>query len=556
MSAQPHDRAWAKEPEPVPDEYLATNPTEDDTSPRSAHSPLLPAQPRRILPIWIAAPYRLYASMRQPARGRRLWDPPTVLAAFRRLPPRPARHGLLAALVLLLIGGSGFPKLVLGMDWSSGTAATATDLAADPGLADAPLSAARPLIVNFAPPAQSHAAVEALLPATVSHGKQAGPHRVTTHDAAVGEAVGKIATHYGVSAQSVMLADDLAPSKLQVGQDLHIPSRPDVTHTVVPGDTKATITASYETAPGTIRFFTRNKAETGYAIQPGEERFVPDGKPSPGDVSSTSIEAETALLTPVATGLVKDDSTNLRAGPGTGYDKIVKLNQGDAVKLRQRYDAWFKVTGPDGTNGWVSSDLLTIADGVADQVLIAPNVPPAPTPSPEPTQASQPAAAPAAEQAPARPADTPAQAEPTPVPPPPPRPKPSKRWIWPADGDITSGFGYRDFRIGRFHNGIDIANSKGTPIVAARAGVVVEAGWCSGYGYCVKIDHGDGFLTEYGHMAWSPPVRAGQAVDAGDLIGYMGMTFDRSGGGYATGVHLHFTLKLNGSAVNPLRYLP
>ncbi|KPV53506.1 hypothetical protein SE17_09295 [Kouleothrix aurantiaca] len=83
-----------------------------------------------------------------------------------------------------------------------------------------------------------------------------------------------------------------------------------------------------------------------------------------------------------------------------------------------------------------------------------------------------------------------------------------------------------------------------------------ESGWCSGFGYCVKIDHGGGVVTIYGHMIKKPPVKVGQVVDVGDLIGYMGSTFDRSGGGYSTGVHLHFTVKVNGKAVNPLQFLP
>jgi murein DD-endopeptidase MepM/ murein hydrolase activator NlpD len=106
------------------------------------------------------------------------------------------------------------------------------------------------------------------------------------------------------------------------------------------------------------------------------------------------------------------------------------------------------------------------------------------------------------------------------------------------------------------HNGVDIANRKWTPITAARAGTVIEAGWCSGYGYCVRIAHGDGFVTEYGHLAAHPRVRRGQRVGAGTLIGSMGSTYDRRGGGYSTGVHLHFTVKRYGLAINPLKYLP
>ena len=107
-----------------------------------------------------------------------------------------------------------------------------------------------------------------------------------------------------------------------------------------------------------------------------------------------------------------------------------------------------------------------------------------------------------------------------------------------------------------FHNGLDIANRKGTPIRAARAGVVIEAGWCSGYGYCVKIRHSGGFSTIYGHLKSQPVVSVGDEVAAGEVIGGMGMTFDRKGGGAVTGVHLHFTVMLNGKAVSPLKYLP
>ncbi|MDQ5854059.1 MAG: peptidoglycan DD-metalloendopeptidase family protein [Chloroflexota bacterium] len=99
-----------------------------------------------------------------------------------------------------------------------------------------------------------------------------------------------------------------------------------------------------------------------------------------------------------------------------------------------------------------------------------------------------------------------------------------KGWMWPSFGAITSGFGLRDFHVGRWHNGVDIANSKATPIGAARDGIVIETGWCSGYGYCVKLDHGGGFTSEYGHLDGEPPVQLGQQVSAGTIIGLMGTT--------------------------------
>jgi len=117
---------------------------------------------------------------------------------------------------------------------------------------------------------------------------------------------------------------------------------------------------------------------------------------------------------------------------------------------------------------------------------------------------------------------------------------------WPANGSVTSGFGYR---WGSLHAGIDIANGAGTPIRAAKAGTVILAGWNGGYGNCIVIDHGGGFSTLYGHMT-RLRVSEGARVGQGDLIGDMGST------GNSTGSHLHFETRVNGSAQDPNRYLP
>lgn len=130
---------------------------------------------------------------------------------------------------------------------------------------------------------------------------------------------------------------------------------------------------------------------------------------------------------------------------------------------------------------------------------------------------------------------------------------PPDHWVWPTRGRLTSGSGPR---WGGFHNGIDIANRAGTPTVAARAGRVLEAGWCRSYGYCVRLGHAGGIETIYGHLLTRPVVAVGAEVAAGQVIGHMGSTYDRRGGGYATGVHLHLSVLVNGRAVNPLRFLP
>jgi murein DD-endopeptidase MepM/ murein hydrolase activator NlpD len=97
------------------------------------------------------------------------------------------------------------------------------------------------------------------------------------------------------------------------------------------------------------------------------------------------------------------------------------------------------------------------------------------------------------------------------------------------------------------HEGLDIGASTGTEILAADSGMVSFAGWNGGYGYLVKIDHGGGKETRYGHMS-KIACKVGQTVTKGDVIGYVGST------GVSTGPHLHFEVRINGVAKNPLDY--
>lgn len=120
--------------------------------------------------------------------------------------------------------------------------------------------------------------------------------------------------------------------------------------------------------------------------------------------------------------------------------------------------------------------------------------------------------------------------------------------IWPASGDISSPYGLR-WGGTDFHPGIDIADDAGTPIVATADGVVTDAGWNSGgYGNMVDINHGNGIVTRYAH-AQSVVVSPGQTVKKGQIIAYMGST------GYSTGPHVHYEVRVNGQAVNPVGYL-
>lgn len=115
----------------------------------------------------------------------------------------------------------------------------------------------------------------------------------------------------------------------------------------------------------------------------------------------------------------------------------------------------------------------------------------------------------------------------------------------------TSGFGYRTHPItgGRkMHEGVDWAAGRGTPIYATSDGVVTHAGWKSGYGRVVQIEHAFGIETYYAHLN-KVRVKEGQRVSRGDRIGDMGTT------GRSTGVHLHYEVRVGGKPVNPMSYV-
>lgn len=125
-------------------------------------------------------------------------------------------------------------------------------------------------------------------------------------------------------------------------------------------------------------------------------------------------------------------------------------------------------------------------------------------------------------------------------------------YIRPISGGVqTSGFGRRNAPTrgaSSYHKGVDWATPTGTPVYASCGGTVAKAGWGSGYGYVVYINHEDGRQTRYGHLS-KVLVSAGQTVKQGDRIALSGST------GISTGPHLHFEILINGTQVNPLDYL-
>ena len=127
-----------------------------------------------------------------------------------------------------------------------------------------------------------------------------------------------------------------------------------------------------------------------------------------------------------------------------------------------------------------------------------------------------------------------------------PAPAPSSGFAWPVSGPITSPFG---MRWGTLHPGIDIGVPSGTAVHAAASGTVIWCGWMSGYGNLVMIDHHNGLVTLYGHNT-SIAVSCNQQVSQGQVVSYSGCT------GFCTGPHVHFEVRLHGSPVDPLGYLP
>ncbi len=123
--------------------------------------------------------------------------------------------------------------------------------------------------------------------------------------------------------------------------------------------------------------------------------------------------------------------------------------------------------------------------------------------------------------------------------------------IWPVKGWLTAGFGYRRSPftgLRQMHEGVDISNTVGTPVIAPADGLVSYVGPLGGFGNVISIDHGHKISTFYGHLH---RLRAsqGERVRRGDVIAFVGTT------GRATGPHLHYEIQVNGSAVDPSKYV-
>lgn len=423
-----------------------------------------------------------------------------VVVALRSEPAaRLWAHACVVALIVVVLGAevSGHGGAAIAVH-STPVAARATLLAVHDGVVLAPLAVGPIRIGQPGEPITPQIQQPVVVPSAFQ----------TVHQLAEGETLGALAARYGVQLEALVLANRLEQGDaLVVGQLLRIPRVAGQPHVVAAGETLASLAERFGVPPAVIATFPANQVGPDETLTPGVELFIPREQLSlPADwLQAVGGLPGLAARGPEAAAVVRAAETNLRTGPSTEHPRVAQLTAGRRVALRARHDSWLQVE-LGALRGWVRSDLLEVA---AEQVAALPLS--------------------------------------NDFPPPPPR------WVWPTRGSLTSGFGPR---WGSFHNGIDIANRAWTPIVAARSGQVREAGWCRGYGYCVRLSHDGGIETIYGHLIARPVVSVGDEVAVGALLGHMGSTYDRAGGGYSTGVHLHFTVLVNGRAVNPLRFLP
>ncbi len=333
------------------------------------------------------------------------------------------------------------------------------------------------------------------------------PVFTTIHTLQTGETLGSIAEQYNIPLDTLVWSNPSINGEVLIrGQELRIARMAGIPYTIQAGDTLDSIAARFGVNADMIAAFKPNGISVGQPLPAGHEIFIVDGTAA---IPEQLLRAYGGMAGLAATGPqhagITRSASSLLEGPDTVYAAKAKVDGGRRVQLIGQHDGWAKISVGD-TTGWLPLSALDVAGDILAQVPTTNDFPP-----------------------------------------------PPPMWVWPARGAFTSGFGWR---WGGFHNGIDIAARAWSPIVAARAGTVMEAGWCSGYGFCVRMSHGDGIQTLYAHMIDYPTVSVGQQVPVGSVIGYMGSSYDLAGGGYSTGVHLHFEVRVNGVNVDPLIYLP
>ncbi len=377
--------------------------------------------------------------------------------------------------------------------------------------------------------------------------------RIATYETRANETPAQIATRFGLKATTLLWANGLqdADKPFAAGAKLRVPPVDGMLHQVQSNDTLATIAAKYKVEASAITDYRPNNVAGAEDLIPNSYVMVVGGQLPTRERTEPYTVRNSDTLWSIAERFGLQPSTIVWANSLTNADVLVvgqpliipplngviyRVASGDTLgTVADRYSA--KATdisafAPNGLGG--GSPLVPGQD-----VFIPGGTPPAPAPviiaappaEPTPAAAAAPSAAPVA---PAASAGTSAVGS----------------FIWPATGALTTYFGDNPAYYGPGgHNGLDIANNQGTPLLAADGGVVIYSGWKGGLGNAIGIDHENGFVTWYGHAS-SLVVSKGERVSRGQIVALMGTT------GNSTGPHIHFIIVKNGVYVDPLGYLP
>lgn len=377
--------------------------------------------------------------------------------------------------------------------------------------------------------------------------------RIATYETRANETSAQIAARFGLKAATLLWANGLqdADKPFAAGTKLRVPPIDGMLHQVQSNDTLATIATKYKVAPGAITDYRPNNVTGADDLLPNNYVMVVGGQMPLRERTEQYTVRNGDTLWSIAERFGLQPSTIVWANSLTNADVLVvgqplvipplngviyRAASGDTLAtVADRYSAKASdITGfaPNGLGGGsplVPGQDVFIPGGTppapAPVIIAAPPAEPAPIAKPEPSVASA-AAAPAA--------GTSAVGS----------------FIWPATGALTTYFGDNPAFYGPGgHNGLDIANNQGTPLLAADGGVVIYSGWNGGLGNAVGIDHENGFVTWYGHAS-SLIASKGERVSRGQVVALMGTT------GNSTGPHIHFIIVKNGVYVDPLGYLP
>ncbi|HKP52685.1 MAG TPA: LysM peptidoglycan-binding domain-containing protein [Chloroflexia bacterium] len=395
---------------------------------------------------------------------------------------------------------------------------------------------------------------------------------VSKYTIVAGDTIASVAKAFKVMPETIMGSNGIYDSAqdLTAGETLNIPPVDGMYYVPAEGDTLEGIAQRFGVHPEVIASYAPNNIAAG-GVKTGQAIVVPGGMMPPRDVTliytvnpgDTLRDIAARFGVDVPTMINSNDipdpdslqiGSELRVLPVAGIE--YKVKKGDTLRtIAERTGVSPQTIIDYSPNRLALDSVLQI-----DQVMLVPGGRPERIPEVVVAVKQKPAtnnvaggSKPASSQkvkpkvevkAAAKPvAKQPAKAVAKPV-----SNKPkvaTGRMVWPVQGRITQYFSGR-------HNGLDIAIAAGTPIHAADAGKIIWSGWrTDGLGYCVMIDHGNGLTTIYGHMIRQPPVRVGQYVDRGQVIGNIGST------GRSTGPHVHFMVKVGSGRNyrNPLSYL-